>query len=212
MRKITYELNMSSEDYFNDKFNNNNNENIINFVAFTKFVTKEFNIPPPVSRAMYNDLQNVNFSHKITKGDLIDMINRQIEYNRDLNNKKKKNDDEDDNNINYMNSIKKNSDFNSISLLDKKYYENEMKNFVKCLQKGFITKNTQEIKDEFINNIKSFYNLPETMKLNQFRELFIKPTAMDYSLGISTFQVCRTYLKKSNNDINILEKIQMYMS
>jgi hypothetical protein len=83
-----------------------------------------------------------------------------------------------------------------------------MKNFVKCLQKGFITKNTQEVKEEFINNIKSFYNLPETMKLNQFRELFIKPTAMDYSLGISTFQVCRTYLKKSNNDINILEKIQ----
>ena len=217
-RKIIYGLNMSADDFFNREFKTEKNDNNeISFVQFTKLFTKTFDIAPPVTKQMYDDLQNLIYSHRITKGDLVDTINRQLEYNKNLNEKRKLEKELIDNGLinneqiklqsNYMSSLRKDNakEYNAISLLDKKYYEQEMKNFVKILQKGFIPTGETEMKETFKNNLKSFLNLPDNMKMSQFRELFIKPLCMDYALGISTFQLVKSYNKENNNNSNQAE-------
>ena len=220
-RKIIYGLNMSADDFFNREFKNEKSDNSeISFIEFTKLITKTFDIAPPVAKQMYDDLQSLISGHRITKGDLIDTVNRQLEYNKNINEKRKIERELFDNglinqelpvlNTGYMSSLRKDNakEYNAISLLDKKYYEQEMKNFVKLLQKGFVPTGETEIKEVLVNNLKLFLNLPENLKMSQFRELFIKPLGMDYGLGIATFQLVKSY-NKDNTTNDALNKTEI---
>ena len=90
-RKIVYGLNMSVDDFFNKELKDEKSDNSeISFVEFTKLITKNFNIAPPVAKQMYDDLQSLISGHRITKSDLIDTVNRQLEYNKNINEKKKR--------------------------------------------------------------------------------------------------------------------------
>ena len=85
---------------------------------------------------MYDDLQKLVYNHNITKGDLIDAVHRQLEYNK---NEK----DEQKNNFKNITDLKlmhynkenqlKNED-TGISLLDQNYFDEQMKKLVSLLQ------------------------------------------------------------------------------
>lgn len=211
-RKIIYEHNQSPENYLNSNLNLVENiHNEISFASFVKFLSGNFAIPPEVAKAMYDDLQGIIVNHKITRADIIDTINRQIE----LNDSKTKKENEENNIVdgkNYLRSINKNNNnyYSAISLLDKKYYEQEMKNFVSILQRAFIPSNSQDIEETLKNNLILFVNFPEKVKLSQFREYFIKPLSMDYALGICTFQIAKTFKNSSQgtNDNSSLMEVQ----
>ena len=87
--KIVATLNKSPEDFFNEKFpkkskydNSTNYQTEISFIQFTKLLITYFKIHPSVSKEMYDDLQKLIYNHKITKGDIIDTVNRQLEYDQ----------------------------------------------------------------------------------------------------------------------------------
>ena len=150
---------------------------------------------------MYDDLQKLIYNHKITKGDLIDTVNRQLEYDQQekdekLNSKNYSN--ISDLKIMYLNKENKikNQD-TGISLLDQNYFQEQMKKFVSLLQKGFIPSKSNGIKNVFIKNISNFLRLPETLTLFQFRNLFINQLQVDLSLGISIFQLAKRKVLKS---------------
>ena len=204
-RSIVYGKNLSADEFFTKKIKCANSKDIVSFVEFTKVITGEFAIPPAVAKQMFDDLQSILSNHKITRGDIIDTVNRQIEFNRKKQKTKKKIDDVDDiySKTNYMSSIARDiKEYSSVSLLDKKYYEQEMKNFVRLLQKAFVPSLDPNVKETLISNLLSFLHLPSKMKLNQFRELFIKPLSMNYALGISTFQLAKVFNNSNPNAIS----------
>lgn len=176
-RKIEHEEKLTTEDYFSRKYLQASNE--INFVTFVQFFIKNFELEPPVVKRIYEELKKMLNKNSILISDLIDLINEYREDNRKISDKKN------------------NKDYNSISLLDKKFYEEEMKSFIRILQKAFGVKF-----DSFIKDMDSFLHIPITMKLSQFRESFVKPLHMDYSLGIATFQLLRSLSGKEAAQIN----------
>ena len=76
-----------------------------------------------------------------------------------------------------------------------------MKNFVSMVQRAFVPTRDPDMETTFEKNLLLFVNLPEKVKLSQFREYFIKPLAMDYALGISTFQIAKTFNVKPLENI-----------
>ena len=219
--KIVATLQKSPEDFFNQKFpkkskydNSTNYQTEISFVQFTKLLITYFKIHPSVSKQMYDDLQKLIYNHKITKGDLIDTVNRQLEYDQDeknekLNDKNYKN--ISDLKIMYLNKENKikNQD-TGISLLDQNYFQEQMKKFVSLLQKGFIPSKSNDIKNVFIKNISNFLRLPETLTLFQFRNLFINPLQMDLSLGIGLFQFVKSYNQKKELILPTISKTNLF--
>ena len=192
------------EEFFTENFqkkskrdSGNNYQYEISFIDFTKLLIREFKLPPSLSKEMYDDLQNLLFNHKITKGDLIDTVNRQKEYDtQEINDKKL----EYQNNKENLLSVNNSNKDNGISLLDKNYFEEQMKKFVGLLQKGLVPSNSQNIKNTFTKNLISFLRLPDKMNLYQFRKLFINPLQMDLSLGIGLFQLVKSY-NKTNEEV-----------
>ena len=204
--KIVSTLKKSPEDFFDEKFpkksnydNSTNYQTEISFVQFTKLLITYFKIHPSVSKQMYDDLQKLIYNHEITKGDLIDTVNRQLEYDQEEKEEKIKNkkfENISDLKYLYLNKEKKlkNQD-TGISLLDQNYFQEQMKIFVSLLQKGFIPSKNDDIKNIFIKNISLFLRLPEVLNLFQFRNLFIYPLQMELSLGIGLFQLVKSYNK-----------------
>ena len=204
--KIVSNLKISPEDFFDEKFpkkskydNSSNYQTEISFVQFTKLLITYFKIHPSVSKQMYDDLQKLIYNHKITKGDLIDTVNRQLEYDQEEKEeqiKNKKFENISDLKYLYLNKEKKikNQD-TGISLLDQNYFQEQMKKFVSLLQKGFIPSKNDDTKNIFIKNISMFLRLPEVLNLFQFRNLFINPLQMELSLGIGLFQLVKSYNK-----------------
>jgi Ca2+-binding EF-hand superfamily protein len=176
-RKIEHEEKITTEDYFSRKHLQASNE--IYFVNFVQFFIKNFELEPPVVKKVYEELKKMLNKNSILISDLIDLIN---EYREDSRKSREK---------------KSNKDYNSISLLDKKFYEEEMKSFIRILQKAFGVKF-----ESFIKDMDSFLSIPNIMKLSQFRESFVKPLHMDYSLGIATFQLLRSLSGKETAQIN----------
>lgn len=207
-RSIIYTMNLSADEFFTKNIKSATNSGYVSLVEFTKVMSGTFSIDPSVAKTMYDDLQSILSNRKITCGDIIDTVNRQLEYNRKKNKQKQIiseiSEDTDDNyaKTNYMSSLSRDTanNFNAVSLLDKKYYENEMKNFVRLLQRAFVPSRDPNQNETLIANLQSFLKLPSKMKLSQFRELFIKPLSMNYSLGISTFQLCRVFTSTSHSD------------
>ena len=203
---IVSTLKKSPEEFFNDKFpkkskydNSSNYQTEISFVHFTKLLITYFKIHPSVSKQIYDDLQKLIYNHKITKGDLIDTVNRQLEYDQE-----EKNDKIDTNyksisdlKLMYLNKDNKikNQD-TGISLLDQNYFQEQMKKLVSLLQKGLVPPKTDEIKSVFMQNVSTFLRLPESLTLFRFRNLFINPLQMDLSLGIGLFQFVKSYNTK----------------
>ena len=219
--KIVSSLKKSPEDFFNEKFpkkskydNSTNYQTEISFVQFTKLLITYFKIHPSVSKQMYDDLQNLIYNHKITKGDLIDTVNRQLEYNEEEKDEKLKS--KNLNNIsdlkimylNKDNKLKKQD--TGISLLDQNYFQEQMKKFVSLLQKGFIPSQTDDTKNIFIKNISTFLRLPETLNLFQFRNLFINPLQMDLSLGIGLFQFVKSYNQKKESILPTISRANLF--
>ncbi len=219
--KIVSTLKKSPEDFFNQKFpkkskydNSTNYQAEISFVQFTKLLITYFKIHPSVSKQMYDDLQKLIYNHKITKGDLIDTVNRQLEYDQDeknekLNEKNYKN--ISDMKIMYLNKENKikNQD-TGISLLDQNYFQEQMKKFVSLLQKGFIPSKSDDTKNLFIKNISNFLRLPDSLTLFQFRNLFINPLQMDLSLGIGLFQFVKSYNNKKELVLPTISKTNLF--
>ena len=202
--KIVSTLKKSPEDFFNEKFpkkskydNSTNYQTEISFVQFTKLLITYFKIHPSISKQMYDDLEKLIYNHKITKGDLIDTVNRKLEYEQEEKDEKLKNKKiENIFDLKYIYLNKENKLKNKdtgISLLDQSYFQEQMKKFVSILQKGFIPSQSDETKNIFIKNISTFLRLPETLNLFQFRNLFINPLQMDLSLGIGLFKFVKSY-------------------
>ena len=163
--KIVSTLGQSPEEFFNKQFpkkskydNSSNYQTDITFVQFTKLLITYFKIIPPISKQMYDDLQKLVYNHKITKGDLIDAVNRQLEYNK---NEK----DEQKNNFKNITDLKlmhynkenqlKNED-TGISLLDQNYFDEQMKKLVSLLQKAFLVPQSENPKKKFEENLSTF--------------------------------------------------------
>ena len=217
---IVSTLKKSPEDFFNEKFpkkskydNSTNYQTEISFVHFTKLLITYFKIHPSVSKQMYDDLQKLIYNHKITKGDLIDTVNRQLEYDQEEKNEKL------DTNYKSISDLKlmylnkdnkiKNQD-TGISLLDQNYFQEQMKKFVSLLQKGLVPSKTDEIKNVFIQNVSSFLRLPESLTLYQFRNLFINPLQMDLSLGIGLFQFVKSYNTKKETVLPTITRTNLF--
>ena len=217
---IVSTLKKSPEEFFNDKFpkkskydNSSNYQTEISFVHFTKLLITYFKIHPSVSKQMYDDLQKLIYNHKITKGDLIDTVNRQLEYDQEEKNEKL------DTNYKSISDLKlmylnkdnkiKNQD-TGISLLDQNYFQDQMKKFVSLLQKGLVPSKTDEIKNVFIQNVSSFLRLPESLTLFQFRNLFINPLQMDLSLGIGLFQFVKSYNTKKETILPTISRTNLF--
>ena len=217
---IVSTLKKSPEDFFNEKFpkkskydNSTNYQTEISFVHFTKLLITYFKIHPSVSKQMYDDLQKLIYNHKITKGDLIDTVNRQLEYDQEEKNEKL------DTNYKSISDLKlmylnkdnkiKNQD-TGISLLDQNYFQEQMKKFVSLLQKGLVPSKTDEIKNVFIQNVSSFLRLPESLTLYQFRNLFINPLQMDLSLGIGLFQFVKSYNTKKETVLPTISRTNLF--
>ena len=217
--KIVGTLGQSPEEFFNKQFpkkskydNSSNYQTEITFVNFTKLLITYFKIIPPVSKQMYDDLQKLVYNHKITKGDIIDAVNRQLEFNRNEQNEQK-------NNYNNITDLKlllyhkenelKNED-TGISLLDQKYFEEQMKRLVTLLQKAFLTPNVDNPKKTFVENLSSFLRLPDIMTLFHFRTLFINQLQIDLSLGISLFQLAKSYNKKKEKILPTITKDDLF--
>ena len=217
---IVSTLKKSPEEFFNDKFpkkskydNSSNYQTEISFVHFTKLLITYFKIHPSVSKQMYDDLQKLIYNHKITKGDLIDTVNRQLEYDQEEKNEKL------DTNYKSISDLKlmylnkdnkiKNQD-TGISLLDQNYFQEQMKKFVSLLQKGLVPSKTDEIKNVFIQNVSSFLRLPESLTLFQFRNLFINPLQMDLSLGIGLFQFVKSYNTKKETVLPTISRTNLF--
>lgn len=198
-REIIYGMEESVEDFFGQNLKTVNNTGIVSFVEFTRLITNTFHILPPIAKQMFHDLQNLIVNHRVTRGDIIDAVNRQVEANKLKNKQREITAYDKVGDLTMRNYLMSNQDnelnnkFNSITYLDKKYYEQEMLKFVNNLQKAFIPPNDETPKDTFITNITEFLHLPKQMKLAQFRELFIKPLSMKYALGLSTFQVVNSF-------------------
>ena len=219
--KIVSTLKKSPEDFFNAKFpkkskydNSTNYQTEISFVQFTKLLITYFKIHPSVSKQMYDDLQKLIFNHKISKGDLIDTVNRQLDYNQEEKDAKLKSQNYkniSDLKIMYLNKENKikNQD-TGISLLDQNYFQEQMKKFVSLLQKGFIPSKTEDTKNIFIENVSTFLRLPESLNLFQFRNLFINPLQMDLSLGIGLFQFVKSYNQKKENILPTITKTNLF--
>ena len=210
--KIVSTLGISPKDFFNKKFpNTKNTDNEISFINFTKLLINYFGIVPPLAKQMYDDLQKLVFDHKITKGDLIDAVNRQVEINKEKIEEKK-------NNYKNIPEIKlmtynkekllKNED-TGISLLDQNYFEEQMKKLVNLLQKAFIVPSKDNPKNIFINNLSSFLRLPKDINLSQFRNLFINQLQVDLSLGVSLFQLVKSYNKKIEKNLPTISRYDL---
>ena len=217
--KIVSTLGQSPEDFFNKQFpkqskydSSSNYQTEITFVKFTKLLITYFKIIPPVSKQMYDDLQKLIYNHKITKGDLIDAVNRQLELNKSEQNEQK-------NNFKNITDLKlmhynkenqlKNED-TGISLLDQNYFDEQMKKLVSLLQKAFIVQKTDNPKKMFIDNLSTFLRLPELMTLFDFRNLFINQLQIDLSLGIGIFQLAKSYNKTKEKILPKISKDDLF--
>ena len=157
---------------------------------------------------MYDDLQKLIFNHKITKGDIIDAVNRQIELNKEMQ-KEKKDFYKDINELKLLNYNKENIIKNEnvgITLLDQKYFEEQMKKLVALLQKAFLIPGKENPKKLFTDNLSAFLHLPNDMNLSQFRKLFINQLQIDLSLGIGIFQLAKSYNKNKEKNLPTISK------
>ena len=206
--KIISTFNTTPSNYFNKKFpKNKKHGNEITFINFTKLLINDFGIDPPIAKQMYDDLQKLIFNHKITKGDIIDTVNRQLELNKEKE-KEKRDFYKDINELRLLNYNKENLIRNDtgISLLDQKYFEEEMKKLVSLLQKAFLSPGKENPKKLFIDNLSAFLHLPNDINLSQFRKLFINQLQIDLSLGIGIFQLAKSYNKKKEKNLPTISK------
>ena len=219
--KIVSTLNQSPEDFFNQKFpkkskydSSSNYQNEITFVKFTKLLITYFKIIPAIAKQMYDDLQKLVYNHKITKGDLIDAVNRQLELNKEeINNQNNNYKNIADIKLMTYNNIKEKEIKNEntgINLLDQNYFELQMKKFVSLLQKAFLVPGSENPKKTFTENLSSFLRLPDIMNLYQFRNLFINQLQVDLALGISLFQLAKSYNKNKEKILPTLAKDDLF--
>ena len=212
-------MGQSPEDFFNKKFpkkskydNSSNYQIEINFVQFTKLLITYFKIIPPISKQMYDDLEKLVYNHKITKGDLIDAVNRQLNNNK-LEQDEQKNNFKNIAELKLMQYNKENQIKNEdtgISLLDQNYFEEQMKKLVALLQKGFIVPTNENINKKFEEILSTFLRLPDFMNLFQFRNLFINQLQIDLSIGISLFQLAKSYNKKKEKILPTISKADLF--
>jgi len=217
---IVSTLKKSPEEFFNEKFpkkskydNSSNYQTEISFVHFTKLLISYFKIHPSVSKQMYDDLQKLIYNHKITKGDLIDTVNRQLEYDQEEKYEKLDTNYKSISDLKLMYLNKDNNIKNQdtgISLLDQNYFQEQMKKFVSLLQKGLVPSKTDEIKNVFIQNVSSFLRLPDSLTLYQFRNLFINPLQMELSLGIGLFQFVKSYNTKKETVLPTISRTNLF--
>ena len=217
--KIVSTLGQSPEDFFNKKFpkkskydNSSNYQTEINFVQFTKLLITYFKIIPPISKQMYDDLQKLVYNHKITKGDLIDAVNRQLDYNK-MEQNEQKNNYKNITDLKLMHYNKENlikNEDTGISLLDQNYFQEQMKKLVSLLQKAFLIPNKENKEKKFEENLSTFLRLPDFMTLFQFRNLFINQLQIDLSLGISLFQLAKSYNKKKEKILPTISKADLF--
>ena len=85
-----------------------------------------------------------------------------------------------------------------------------MKKFVGLLQKGFIPEKSDDTKSLFIENLSRFLRLPDSLNLYQFRNLFINPLQMEFSLGISLFQFVKSYNNKKEPILPTISKTNLF--
>jgi hypothetical protein len=207
--KILSTFNTTPSNYFNKKFHKSKKHgNEITFINFTKLLIDDFSLDPPLAKQMYDDLQKLIFNHKITKGDIIDAVNRQIELNKEMQ-KEKKDFYKDINELKLLNYNKENiikNENTGITLLDQKYFEEQMKKLVALLQKAFLIPGKENPKKLFTDNLSAFLHLPNDMNLSQFRKLFINQLQIDLSLGIGIFQLAKSYNKNKEKNLPTISK------
>ena len=216
--KITA-MGQSPEDFFNKKFpkkskydNSSNYQTEINFIQFTKLLITYFKIIPQISKQMYDDLEKLVYNHKITKGDLIDAVNRQLNNNK-LEQNEQKNNFKNLEELKLMQYNKENEIKNEdtgISLLDQNYFDEQMRKLVGLLQKGFIVPKKENISKKFEEILSTFLRLPDYMNLYQFRNLFINQLQIDLSTGISLFQLAKSYNKKKEKILPTISKVDLF--
>lgn len=173
-RKIEYDEILNTDDYFKEKNLDLNLQ--FNFVQFSQFFIKTFEIAPPVIKKLFEEIKEIK-KRNIFVYDIIDFIN---EYRTDSFNHKKK------------------LAYEGINILDKKYFEDQMKNLMNNIQKIF--GNNKNLDD----NLTKFLNLPGLINFKIFREKFVKPLQIEMSLGISIFKILKSFsLQKENQEILI---------
>lgn len=187
----------SVEDYISSVFPDSTQ--ILSFVSFTKFFIEEFELQPQIIKKIYYETLEI-LTRQITVADLIDLLN---EYSY-INNK----------NINdafsthfpFLDSKnKQDDDNNAINVLDKKFFENKMKEFVSELMRAFPLSVDSDNKNKTINKyfslspaLNEFLKLEDNLDLSSFRERVVKVLKLDLSFGISLFQMLKVFSGKSS--------------
>ena len=184
-RKIEFDLNCSTEEFFETKSMKTNSE--MAFVYFTQFFINNFEIEPPITKKIYEELKSLTNKSNILVADVIDLIN---EYRIDNQNK----------NIHKISEQSVGGEYSGLGILDKKSFETEIRNFVNTLIINFGIK----LKE----NLSIGLNLPKTMNLMSFRESFVTKLNMDLALGITIFQLLKNF---SHKDEQIISKDDLFM-
>ena len=213
---IEVEKNMSVYEYFSninlDNFSLDNKlkphlvtNYIFSFINFTKYITKNFDIPVQIVNKMFYEITDM-LGRPFTIGDIIDIMTKYtpscyIENNiMSFNNK------------NELNKLT-DKDNEALCILEKNNYQDRLTSFTIELCKAFPLENliekNKDNKNYFTlrNSIDNYLKLDsiKSFSLLTFRENFVNPLNMDYTLGIAFYQ-----MMKSFSGSNLIKKDDVY--
>jgi len=191
-RKIQFEIKTTTEDFFTSKgLNCNDLQKEMSLTQFTEFITKYFNIDSPISKKMYEDYRILTPNKKVLiLCEIFDLINEYREEDKKTKNL----------GFNVLNSTENNL------LLNKKSFEEAITKFVKFLcDSGYGEKNNSQ---GLLENLKYAVTLPDQISLSTFKNNFIKPLKMDFSLGVAIFQLLKTFSHKNEQ---VMSKTDLFM-
>ena len=90
--------------------------------------------------------------------------------------------------------------------MNKKSFEEAITKFVKFLcDSGYGEKNNSQ---GLLENLKYAVTLPDQISLSTFKNNFIKPLKMDFSLGVAIFQLLKTFSHKNEQ---VMSKTDLFM-
>lgn len=169
----------------------------LNSINFIQVIIKLFKLPQLIVKKIYYELKQLTKKDCITSKILIDLIDEYRDKNYFYAENKKSQMDRNSNLKNFKN-------LNFTSVVDKTFFDSEMKKLVKYLQKCFAC-----IKIDYYNlnriqcslfkeNLIKFLDLPIKFSLMQYRENFINSLNVNLSIGITLFNEIKNMQNISN--------------
>lgn len=168
---IEVKLNSSIDIYFNKIFENKDSS--ISFIEFIKVLTKNFDLPVQIFKKLYYEISEL-INRPISIGDIIDIVK---EYS--------------------IRQYNDNENYSNLNILDKKYFQIEISKISSFIFSIFPIDSNQRLVTKALDYYLRLEGIVE-IDLNLFRERFVKGFNLEYSTGISIFQLLKTLSLSSN--------------